>query len=143
MKTFTEIFDFPNNVKKQYGEDIRYKAELTGDTYKSGREIYEFRFYNELGVHLATHEGMQLESKKTGKPYFVCKREKNKRTDFKTVPEYSLEDLKQQANDLEKRFKTHGMKWADIIDDDDDDNDVEETCDENRQTGHYLHGDEK
>eukprot|EP00615_Pteridomonas_danica_P007667 CAMPEP_0114360152 /NCGR_PEP_ID=MMETSP0101-20121206/23615_1 /TAXON_ID=38822 ORGANISM="Pteridomonas danica, Strain PT" /NCGR_SAMPLE_ID=MMETSP0101 /ASSEMBLY_ACC=CAM_ASM_000211 /LENGTH=69 /DNA_ID=CAMNT_0001504177 /DNA_START=995 /DNA_END=1201 /DNA_ORIENTATION=- len=69
MPSFQETYDFPSKVRIQYGQYTRYRAVKTGEAYKTGREKWDIYFMNDASdIPCAIHTGMQLTSKKTGKP---------------------------------------------------------------------------
>jgi hypothetical protein len=83
MPSFQETYDFPSKVRLQYGPYTRYRALKTGDKYKTGRDKWDVYFMvNASDDPIAIHTGMQLYSKKTGEPYFVCKKERKQLETF-------------------------------------------------------------
>ena len=73
--TFQDEYDFPSKVRLQYGKFTRFRVMKTGDTYQTGREKLNIYFCDmKSDDPIAAHECMELTSKKTGKPYYVCKK---------------------------------------------------------------------
>lgn len=74
--TFADVWPFVTTVKKQLGAH-KYVLEDTGATYKSGRPKVMVVFLDRDGREIAKREGMELESARTGKVYYVCRAEED------------------------------------------------------------------
>jgi hypothetical protein len=74
---FGETWGFPNDIKNDLKASW-YETVPSPDTYASGRPKLMVRFYGAgYGASrplIAERDGMELISKKTGKPYIVCRR---------------------------------------------------------------------
>jgi hypothetical protein len=74
---FQEKWAFPSDVKRAL-DASGYDVNPTPGKFASGRPKLEAVFYSgHAGGRrvLATRQAMELTSKKTGKPYYVCRRE--------------------------------------------------------------------
>ena len=73
--SFREEWSYPNEVIKSIPGAARFEVYPTPGCYKSGRPKYEAVFMSADGKKVVSkREAMQLVSKKTGKPYVVCRR---------------------------------------------------------------------
>ena len=83
---FEQTWVFPSEMKKTLGASW-FEVLPTPDTYASGRPKFLARYYGAgYGVNrpiIAQRDAMELMSKKTGRPYYVCRREA---TPVKTTP---------------------------------------------------------
>jgi hypothetical protein len=108
MPSFQETYDFPSKVRLQYGPYVRYRALKTGEKYKTGREKWDIYFMKDASDEpCAIHTGMELMSKKAGKPYFVCKRE---RKELETFDNDKSEDEEEEVPTKPDPYKTHDFK---------------------------------
>jgi hypothetical protein len=75
---FEQTWCFPSEMKKTL-QASWYEVLPTPFTYASGREKFLARFYGPgYGANrpiVAVRDAMELTSKKTGRPYHVCRRE--------------------------------------------------------------------
>lgn len=71
---FSDDWKFPNELfgTMASGPAVRYEAIPTGGKFFSGREKYRVLFYNSENETIGSRIGMQLMSKRTGKPYIVA-----------------------------------------------------------------------
>jgi hypothetical protein len=77
MSTFADDWGFPSEVMKSIPGACSYDINPYPGTFKSGRQKYEVTFISSAGDKrrvVDTRLAMQLLSKKTGRPYTVCKR---------------------------------------------------------------------
>ena len=75
---FTDTWGFPSDLKKSLSASW-FEVIPTPYTFASGRPKFIVRFYGAgYGANrpiIAARDAMELISKKTGRPYHVCKRE--------------------------------------------------------------------
>ena len=82
---FGEYWGFPSAVQKIFAAS-EHALVKTGTKYRSGRDRWEARFYDAEGELKAVCDAMQLVSKKTGQPYFMCRKEPQAESDaFETL----------------------------------------------------------
>lgn len=72
--TFQQDWGFPSEVKATIPDAAYYGTDPVPGTYKSGRAKFETTFLSKDRKVVARRPAMELTSKKTGKPYFVCRR---------------------------------------------------------------------
>lgn len=75
ISSFQLDWPYVSQVRTDLGADS-YDINPTPDNFKSGRPIYETVFYSSKGGArkvISRRQTMMLESKSTGKPYYVCK----------------------------------------------------------------------
>ena len=72
--TFREDWGFPSEVKASIPGAAFYGTEMVPGTYKSGRPKFETTFLSKDRKVLARRPAMELISKKTKRPYIVCRR---------------------------------------------------------------------
>ena len=72
--TFQQDWGFPSEVKATIPGATWFEVQPVPGNYRSGRPKFECTFAGG-GKVLATRPAMELTSKKTGKPYHVCRRE--------------------------------------------------------------------
>ena len=75
---FEQTWAFPSELKATLGASW-FEVLPTPDNYASGRPKYLARFFGDgYGANrriIAQRDAMELVSKKTGRPYYVCRRE--------------------------------------------------------------------
>ena len=75
---FDQTWCFPGDLKATLGSSW-FEILPTPDQFASGRPKYLARFFGDgYGVNrpiIAQRDAMELTSKKTGRPYYVCRRE--------------------------------------------------------------------
>lgn len=72
---FAKAWPFPSVVKQELGADS-YEIVRTRENYKTGRQKWRIVFYKGHGPNkseIQRRDAMQLMSKRTGKPYHVCR----------------------------------------------------------------------
>ena len=75
ISSFSIDWPYVSQVRTDLGADS-YDINPTPDNFKSGRPIYETVFYSSKGGTrkvISRRQTMMLESRTTGKPYYVCK----------------------------------------------------------------------
>ena len=73
-KTFEQQWGFPSEIKKELGA-ASFDVRPLPEKFRSGRQKWECLFFSKGDELISRRVAMQLESKKTGKPYHVCARE--------------------------------------------------------------------
>lgn len=68
---FQDKWKFPSEVRKKYGDYVKYEMAPLDETFSSGKQKYMCSFMKNDGFLIALHVGMQLTSKKSGEKYFV------------------------------------------------------------------------
>ena len=71
--TFQLDWGFPSEVRQTIPGCAYYGTEPVPGNYKSGRPKFETTFLSMDRKVVARRPAMELTSKKTGKPYFVCR----------------------------------------------------------------------
>ena len=73
--TFREEWGYPNEVVKSIPGAARFEVYPVPGAYRSGRPRFEAVFMTaDCKKVISKREAMSLTSKKTGKPYHVCRR---------------------------------------------------------------------
>ena len=70
--TFSEAWQFPSKVEREIKGCAYSETKSTPDKFKSGRVLFKTTFYGADSRTITTRTSMQLTSKRTGRPYFVC-----------------------------------------------------------------------
>ena len=80
MSSFTDQWGFESDLRKLVPgcDEFEYQAD---GTFKSGRKKYRVRLYRRDGSYITERLGMDMLSKKTGKPYkLIAKHEVSPRS---------------------------------------------------------------
>lgn len=70
--TFQQHWKYPSWVQNDIRGCVRSETKSTPNKFKSGRVVYKTTFYNSDDKTIESRTAMQLVSKRTGKPYYVC-----------------------------------------------------------------------
>ena len=80
--TFREMWGYLNEILKTIPGAARYEVHPVPGAYKSGRQRFEATFItSDHKKVLARRAAMELTSKRTGKPYHVCKRHEDSKAE--------------------------------------------------------------
>ena len=96
--TFRQDWGFPSEVRQTIPDAAYHGTDPVPGTYKSGRARFETSFLSRDRKVVARRPAMELTSKKTGKPYFVCRREADSWPSTSAQPKaaaanFSLDDV--------------------------------------------------
>ena len=77
-KEFSDVWDYPTNVRKSIQECGMYDTRVGDGVYQSGRQKYITYFLTTDGKSLlTTRDAMMCTSAQSGQTYYMCKKLEN------------------------------------------------------------------
>ncbi len=70
--SFSESWQYPSQAERKIPGCEYSETKKTTRKFKSGRDIYRTIFYDVCNDELESRTAMQLISKRTNQPYYVC-----------------------------------------------------------------------
>lgn len=105
-KSFEASWAFPSDIKHQLGA-ASYEVRPLPEYFKTGRPKIEVLFLDDSRRLISRRIGMELVSKKTGRPYHMCQREEPSRLQRAPRPAstpnshgFTLDDVFDNDNEL-------------------------------------------
>ena len=70
--SFSDAWKYPSWIESDIKGCTHSETKSTPDKFKSGRVVYKTTFYNSENKTIESRTSMQMVSKRTGQPYYVC-----------------------------------------------------------------------